>query len=497
MSLAKEYKIVATPLNRDKVISFLKPPSDQPKGKRVRIIGQRPSLASEIEWCERLKSDPTIRNLMWRDHPDQFIEETTTDRIIPVEFILDDEEYMTRNLGGWSPVYFGLIEADENAWNSDPMLTESKVLTNYGNEIKHFGPDTQLIQSRLMKEFGTDDVKVLSKAIIRLHNWRKTHRFARSAKDMMACADLLYPELMDGGIFSSPDGTAPAVPQAVLIDELMSQLVRIELARRSFVANGDQKAADKIANWQSSYKNEHDLHLILKGEYVMGRQRRSTILIAGGLGIVAKQPGAEPFHEAKIGAYTHNGSPENWPVLTGNGAIVTPAGRMSLTIEQGLVLRLNHVFGHNIKCISALGFIIEPYVSGPTLQEYLLDDPSSLTPDLYEYVVLHQLICEELGVENGDWHSANFIVIGSESSPFINGVPKMIHIDWGAARPLKEGEKTIEKQLGRMNQVLNIGFSFQDGHLASEVEKLHSNIVEDEERLIELRDLAAKIVNEQ
>jgi hypothetical protein len=170
---------------------------------------------------------------------------------------------------------------------------------------------------------------------------------------------------------------------------------------------------------------------------------------------------------------------------------------MSLTIEQGLVLRLNHVFGHNIKCISALGFIIEPYVSGPTLQEYLLDDPSRLTPDLYEYVVLHQLICEELGVENGDWHSANFIVIGSESSPFINGVPKMIHIDWGAARPLKEGEKTIEKQLGRMNQVLNIGFSFQDGHLASEVEKLHSNIVEDEERLIELRDLAAKIVNEQ
>jgi hypothetical protein len=147
--------------------------------------------------------------------------------------------------------------------------------------------------------------------------------------------------------------------------------------------------------------------------------------------------------------------------------------------------------------MSSLGFIIEPYVSGPTLQEYLLDDPSRLTPDLYKYILLHQLICEELGVENGDWHSANFIVIDSESSPFIKGVPKMIHIDWGAARPLKETERTEEKQLGRLNQVLNIGFSFQDEHLASEIEKLHMQLVEDSECLVQLRDLATKIINEQ
>lgn len=493
----KEYKIVATPLNRDKVISFLKPPSDKPKGKLVRVLGQRPSVASEMEWCERLNSDPSIENLMWRDHPDQFITETTTDRLIPVEYIQADEGYMTRSLGGWSPVYFGLLEADDDAWKSDPLLSESIVLSNYGSEIKFFGSDAQLVESRLMKEFGTDDIKVLSKSILRLHNWRKTHHFARSAKDMMTFADLLYPELVDDGVFSSPDGSAPAVPQAVLIDELMGQLVRIELARRTLVATGDTEAADEIANWQSTYEKEHQLHLILKGEYVMGRQRRSTVLIAAELGIVAKQPGAEPFHEAKLGAQTHSGSAENWPVLTGSGAVVTSAGRMRLTIEQGLVLRLNHIFGHNIKCMSSLGFIIEPYVSGPTLQEYLLDDPSRLTPDLYKYILLHQLICEELGVENGDWHSANFIVIDSESSPFIKGVPKMIHIDWGAARPLKETERTEEKQLGRLNQVLNIGFSFQDEHLASEIEKLHMQLVEDSECLVQLRDLATKIINEQ
>ena len=104
----------------------------------------------------------------------------------------------------------------------------------------------------------------------------------------------------------------------------------------------------------------------------MGRQRRSTVLIAEELGIVAKQPGAEPFHEAHLNANTHKGTPENWPAITGNGEIVTSCGRMRLIIEQGLIIRLNHIFGHKIRCVSSLGFIIEPYVSGPTLKSICL-----------------------------------------------------------------------------------------------------------------------------
>lgn len=492
----KEHKIVAIPLNREPVRSFLKKTSSRPIGAQIRILGQRPSIASELEWVERLKNNPSIESLMWRDHPKHLITETTTDRIIPVEYVQNDEEYLTRNLGGWSPVLFGLMEADDDAWRNDPLLSGAKVLASYGNDIRYYGSDDELVRPRLMKEFGSDDIELICRAIRRLHNWRKSHHFTRSAIDMMNCADLLYGDLMNEGDLSTGDGASPAVPRSLLVDELMGQFVRIELARRTFVANGNLDAARDISRWQSSCQNNHGLQLILKGEYVMGRQRRSTILIAGELGIVVKQPGAEPFHEAKLGAHLHNGSPENWPVLTGSGAVVTPAGRMRLTIEQGLIIQLNHIFGHNIRCISSLGFIMEPYISGPTLQEFLLENPSKLTPELYEYVLLHQLICEELGVENGDWHAANFIVLKSERSPFADNISKMIHIDWGAARPLDEVEMTKEKQLERMNQVLNIGFSFHDKKLASDVKRLHEELINDNQRLKKLKGLAANIVTD-
>jgi len=496
MTTSKEHKIVAIPLNREPVISYLKTPSPIPRGAAIRVLGQRPSEGAEIEWAERLGENPSVTELLWRDLPINYLTDTTTDRLIPVEYILNDEAYLTQNLGGWSPVYFGMIDADKTGWEVDPLLSEAKELTSYGEVIKSFSPDAKLVESRLKKEFGTPDIDTICRAVIRLQHWRVSRYYVRSAIDMMNYADLLYTELVSGGELSESDGDFPAIPDVLLIDELMGQLVRIELARRELVASTNMDAAKKISDWQRIHSDNHGLSLILKGEYVMGRQRRSTVMISEAMGIVAKQPGNEPFHEAELGATSHHGSPENWPVLTRKGEIVTPCGRIRLIIEQELIIRLNYIFGHNIKCISALGFILEPYISGPTLQEYLLEDPSRLTPELYSYILLHQLICEDLGVENGDWHSANFIVIAGETSPFMQGLPNMVHIDWGAARPLEHNELTENLKQNRLDQVENIAFSFHNESLASAVKEIHGTVTGNKKRMVNLRNLAATIVNQ-
>lgn len=496
MPTLKDYRIVAIPLNRKPIISFLKDPSPVPNGASIRILGQRPSVGSETEWIERLREKPSVSELLWRDHPETYLTETTTDRLIPVEYIRDDEGYLTRNLGGWSPVYFGLIEADASDWDSDPLLSEAVSLTRYESDIHYFGPDSDIVKSRLEKEFGTQYIQQISRAVIRLHEWRLTKNFVRSAVDMMNYADLLFTELVSEGELTMSTEYYPAIPKALLIDDLMGQHVRIELARREFIANDNSKAAAEISRWQKEYKNNHGLSLILKGEYVMGRQRRSTVLIAEKLNFVAKQPGAEPFHEAKLNANTHNGSPENWPVITGNGEIVTSCGRIRLIIEQGLIIQLNHIFGHKIQCISSLGFIIEPFVSGPTLQEYLLENPSRLTTDLYSYILIHQLICEEIGVENGDWHSANFIILESEKSPVFDNEARMVHIDWGAARPLKDDELSAKLKQERLDQVKNIAFSFHDEEMASKVQKIHDDVTSDKKQMTNLRNLTTTIVTQ-
>ena len=497
MTAPKEHKIVAIPLNRESVISYLKTPSAIPRGAEIRVLGQRPSEGAEIEWAERLRENPSVEELLWRDLPINYLTDTTTDRLIPVEYILNDKSYLTRNLGGWSPVYFGLVEADKTCWETDPLLSEAEVLASYGEEIKYFSADANLVESRLDKEFGTPDINTISRAVIRLQHWRVSRYYVRSAIDMMNYADQLYTELVTGGELSERDGEYPAIPHVLLIDELLGQLVRIELARRELVAGKNMDAAKKISDWQKVYSNNHGLSLILKGEYVMGRQRRSTVMISEAMGIVAKQPGNEPFHEAELGAKSHRGTPENRPVLTRNGEIVTPCGRIRLIIEQELIIRLNHIFGHNIKCISALGFIIEPFISGPTLQEYLLEDPSRLTQELYSYILLHQLICEELGVENGDWHSANFIVIAKEESLFMEDVPNMVHIDWGAARPLEDNELSGSLTQNRLDQVENIAFSFHNEALASAVKEIHATVTGNKMHLANLRNLAANIVNQK
>jgi len=496
MPTLKDYRIVAIPLNRKPIISFLKELPPVPKGASIRILGQRPSVGSETEWIERLRENPSISELLWRDHPETYLTEITTDRLLPVEYIRDDEGYLTRNLGGWSPVYFGLIESDASNWDSDPLLSEAIPLTSYKTDIQYFDPDPNIVKSRLEKEFGTRDIREVTRAVIRLHEWKLSKNFVRSSVDMMNYADHLFTELVSDGELTTSTDNYPAIPRVLLIDELMGQHVRIELARREFVANKNSKAAAEISGWQKEYKNNHGLSLILKGEYVMGRQRRSTVLIAEKLNFVAKQPGAEPFHEAKLNANTHNGSPENWPVITGNGEIVTSCGRMRLIITQGLIIQLNHIFGHKIQCISSLGFIIEPFVSGPTLQEYLLEDPSRLTPNLYSYILIHQLICEEIGVENGDWHSANFIILESEKSPVFDNEARMVHIDWGAARPLKDDELTTKLKQERLDQVKNIAFSFHNEEMAAKVQKIHNDVTSNKKQMTKLRNLATTIVNQ-
>jgi hypothetical protein len=89
-------------------------------------------------------------------------------------------------------------------------------------------------------------------------------------------------------------------------------------------------------------------------------------------------------------------------------------------------------------------------------------------------------------VENGDWHAANFIRRASDD--------EIVHIDWGAARPLRENELTENGRLARFNQVKNIAFSFHDDGLARRVLALHEALAGDGERLAQLRARAEKMV---
>ncbi len=208
-------------------------------------------------------------------------------------------------------------------------------------------------------------------------------------------------------------------------------------------------------------------------------------MIAPELGLVVKQPGPEPFHEIDLEAELYQGEAENWPVLTHDGALVTSRGRMCLTVEENLLPRLSKVFGHGPVYNTLMGWQIEPFIDGPTLREYILADPARLTDDIYEMVMLNQLVCEELGIENGDWHSANFMV---------RPAGDWVHIDWGAARPLAAHELTPNGREQRFNQVRNISFSFHDKALAKRTVALHKALVADETRLSDLKTRAKELV---
>jgi hypothetical protein len=90
-----------------------------------------------------------------------------------------------------------------------------------------------------------------------------------------------------------------------------------------------------------------------------------------------------------------------------------------------------------------------------------------------------------MGIENGDWHAPNFVRRESGG--------EIVHIDWGAARPLRPDELTPEGRLSRINQVSNMAFSFKDPDLAIKLKGIHADLLADDSRMARLRRRAEAI----
>lgn len=485
MNIDPTYTVVAIPLNRPDIVEFLLPPQPRatPQGAPVSIVGQRPSLTAQAEWAASLhrRPRPTISDLLAIDNPHTHLHVITTDRLVPLQF-LREAGFLTRNLGGWTAIYFGIIGTTQ-PWPADPLLDEAQELADYGAAIRYFGADPAQVEERLEEELGMG-APAVADAITRLY----AHRPALPDLTYTAVADyveLLYAQIAEETHFGD-DGTRP-LPPPLLLDELMEWTVELELRRRRAAMRGKTAVVAEITAWQGAQREATGLTLILKGEYIVGRHRRSTVLIAPELGVVVKQPGPEPFHEIELAAQEWDGKTENWPALRQDKALVTPRGRIRQVLEEGLIPQLHDVLHHPMDFYTLLGITVEPFVVGPTTQELVLADPAALTPDLYDTYILHQQAAEALGVENGDWHAANFVARESDG--------QIVHIDWGAARPLRPDEMTPEGKQARLNQVQNIAFSFQDEDLAERTTQLHRELLADQTRLARLRRRARALVD--
>jgi hypothetical protein len=445
----------------------------------IQVLGQRPAAQFEAQWLARMQQlgVPTVSDLLALDSPHAYLMATTTDRLVPVMF-LQEHGFLTRNLGGWSPIYFGTVGLPQPV-PSDPLLDQMEQLVVYGDRIDYFGADPAQVAARLDEEMEGLTVTAVAQAHARLYSGRAS----QSDTQRTSHIETIYREIVRQTYFA--DDSRPPLPRILLLDELMAQLVRLELERRWALADDDEAMADSILAWQEGRREETGLQLILKGEYISGRHRRSTIMIAPELGVVVKQPAPEPFHEIKMNAREYDGWPENWPYLTRDKKLVTPRGRLRLILEEDFIPRLHHVFGHPMACYTLLGLTVEAFVNGSTVQQAVLAEPSRMTADLYDTIITHQQVCEVLGVENGDWHAANFI--------FREGSNEVVHIDWGAARPLNAEELTENGRLARFNQVKNIAFSFHDHALAARVLTLHDKLTADTDRLRRIRHRAESI----
>lgn len=487
MTTNLHFAIVGIPLSRPELVDYLMTPKPQAQGSPIYIIGQRPSASAEANWIEHLSHTavPIIADLLKIDDPHGHLTEVTTDRLVPVEF-LAEPNFLTRALGGWIANYFALIGFTPPLSSSDPLLKEAEILKDHGSQVCFFGADPQQVASRLHEETGLTETAV-AQAFCQLHTIRHQTLGGQPTLDQqMAYIDKIYAEIADGLYFGTSG--QPLIPSTILIDELMGQMVGIELARRTAVANQNHQIADILAAWQEAHKQATGLQLMLKGEYIVGRHRRSTILIAPELGVVVKQPAPEPFHEIQLGAKTVQGRPENWPIITEDGALVTARGRLRLILEEDLVPRISNAFNYNMQFSALMGLTLEAYVRGETVQDTVLADHSRLTPQLYEEIVLHQQACEQLGIENGDWHAPNFIVRQPDEA--------IIHVDWGAARPLRPDEYTPEGKLARLNQVSNMAFSFKNETLAARLKQLHHDLITDDGRMAQLQERARRLAGQ-
>lgn len=486
MSNPLQFAIVGIPLSRPEIVEFLTPPQPKARGAKVTIVGQRPSAAAEANWIKRLKETavPTLADLLHMDDPHGHLATRPTDRLVPVEF-LAEPDFLTRPLGGWIANYFGVLGFAPPLANGDPLLDRAEILHDFGDRIRFFGADPQQVARRLAAETGLT-VAAAANAFCRLHAIRQAQLCEHpSLPARMAYIDQLYAEIASERGFAT--GDQPPLPATFLIDELMGQMVALELLRRTAVADHNHAVSDQIATWQAAHRQASGLQLLLKGEYIIGRHRRSTILIAPELGLVVKQPAPEPFHEIELGARMVNGRPENWPTMTHNGELVTARGRLRLILEENLVPRISEAFGYHTQFSSLLGLTLEPFVRGDTVMETAWRDAAVLTPALYEEILLHQLVCEQLGIENGDWHAANFIIRQPDGA--------IVHVDWGAARPLRADELTPAGQQARLHQVRNIAFSFKRAPLVARVQQLHDELTNDEGRMAILQARAQKLGN--
>jgi hypothetical protein len=467
------FALVAVPLSRPDVSGFIRDWRVPARGAPVAVIEQRPPTAVRDEWLADLAAldgdaDAAVRSVLATDDVMAHVGFSRTDRLVPRD-LLDDERFLERNLGGWAPLWFDAVGvADAGA--GDPVLRARETLVDYGDAIVSAPVEPALVADRLTRELSDPATTLCASA--------RALRKAR-AHGGDALVDDLVAAVRGGG----PLGAS--LHPMLAYDELIEQLYRLEISRRSAAAEDRVADERRARDRQRRHAEVLGIELLLKGEYIMGRHRRSTILLADGLDAVVKQPAPEPEHEIDLGARSHEGSPENWPRALGEGRMVTARADIAQVVGSTAVERLNAAFGRDVRFSTALGLSVEPFEQGPTLAELAVERPAELTAERYDQILVHHLACEELGIDNPDWHAANFMVTGEG----------LVHVDWGAARPIRADEKTPAAARGRLDQVRELAWSFQDADLAERTSTLHERATNDDEHLDRLRARARDLVD--
>jgi hypothetical protein len=468
------FALVAIPLSRADISRFLRDWRVPARGAEVAVIEQRPPAAVRDRWLADLTELPddersAVDRVLATDDVMAHVGWSRTDRLVPRHFLDDDERFLERNLGGWAPLWFDAIGLVHDS-GDDPLLRAREELVDYGRRIASRTVPTDLVAERLDRE--VDGVAALRGGAAAL----------RAARAAMTDPDVLIADLVAAARGDGPLGQLLVPP--LVHDELVERLYRLELARRAAAA--EDRSADERAlqDRQRRHAEELGVELLLKGEYLLGRHRRSTILLADGLDVVVKQPAPEPEHDIDLGAREHDGQDENWPRATGDGRMVTARADIAQVVGSTAVERLNAAFGRDVRFSTALGLSVEPFEQGPTLAALAVEDPGELTAGRYDQILVHQLACEELGIDNPDWHAANFMVTGEG----------LVHVDWGAARPIGDDERGPRDVRARLDQVCELAWSFQDADLAQRTVALHERATEDPEHLDQLRSRARSLV---
>lgn len=467
------FGLVAIPLSRPDVSNFLRDWRVPARGASVWAIEQRPPAAVRDAWLKGLATvgddpDDAVACVLATDDAMAHVGGTRTDRLVPRHLLDDDERYLERNLGGWAPVWFDALAVDPDA-AGDPLLRACETLVDYGARIASARVDAAFVARRFDRELtgGPAVLRRSARALARL----------RSGGTAAAVEALVTVLRADGPL-------AGVIDPMLAHDELIEQLYRLELARRSGAAEDDVGGEGAARDLQRRLDSELGVELMLKGEYIMGRHRRSTILLAEGLGEVVKQPGPEPEHAIDLAARSHDGADENWPRATGGGRMVTARADIAQVVGSAAVERLNAAFGREVRFSTAFGLSVEPFEQGPTLAALAVQRHDALTAERYDQILVHQLACEALGIDNPDWHAANFMVTGD----------RLVHVDWGAARPIDQDDRPAAAR-ARLDQVRELAWSFQDADLAERTVALHDRATGDADHLAWLRARAHDLVS--